>query len=618
MDIPGEEDERVVDGVGFLRRVNAGERPTLPESVVVVGGGDVAMDACRAALRLPGCREVKVVYRRGAEDIPARAIELEGAIKEGVEFVYNTQQVSVSADAERLRLHCVKTAAGPADEDGRRRPVVVADSEHEIECGMVIAAVGQYGASDELSSHGLMADDRVRTEWEGMRTADPQVFAAGDGAFGGSTIVMAMHHGQRAAYYLRAFLDGHDDPLPYRTPYRTRQVPVAQDIMWERFAPQHPTFFGLGEKPVEFPEIESTYDWDTAKAEASRCYRCDAETGSPDYSVRHREDIFSMARTNPADHDKLAAMLRRRLTLRDNPFAEDRAPSLDDLVFLPANLSRLVIDPYREPCKVSVSLSGSLELPHPFLIGGFDGAPREITAAVKTGADQAQAMIISATRPDSGLWMQLVGDNHEPHADAQALIFTPDSLKAGTACHQSQARGILITPSDTQNEALQLALDETVDFAVLDLCDALSHPDALNREVGNGPRIDLLRDAVRYLRAQNREEAFTIIVAGGVRSGTDAAKLIGLGANIVVLGMAAGFAVGAEIDDDGVAFRADRAAAERADGLKNIVTASIGEASMMARCCGKTQLQNIEPEDLRAVTIASSEASGIPLVGLDP
>jgi hypothetical protein len=180
-----------------------------------------------------------------------------------------------------------------------------------------------------------------------MRTDDEKIFAAGDGAFGGSTIVMAMSHGQRAAYYIRAFLEGRDSPMPYRTPFRTRRVPVAQDIMWEKWPEQEAEFFGLGDKPIEFPEIEATYDEESARREAARCYRCDAETGSADYSVRHREDLFSMARTNVIDHAKHKAMLDRRLRLRENPFPEGRPPSLDDLVFLPANLSRLVIDPYR-------------------------------------------------------------------------------------------------------------------------------------------------------------------------------------------------------------------------------------------------------------------------------
>ena len=187
MGIPGEEDDRVIDGVGFLRRVNAGERPEMPETVVVVGGGDVAMDACRVAKRLPGCKHVKVIYRRGPDEIPARKIELHHALKEDVEFVYHTQQVAVQPHGNQLALRCVKTGLGEPDEDGRRRPVAIEGSDHEILCGTVIAAVGQRGICEELDRAGMMGSDRVRTEWDSMRTSDPKVFAAGDGAFGGST-----------------------------------------------------------------------------------------------------------------------------------------------------------------------------------------------------------------------------------------------------------------------------------------------------------------------------------------------------------------------------------------------------------------------------------------------
>ena len=130
-------------------------------------------------------------------------------------------------------MRCVRTTLGDPDESGRRAPVNVPGTEHDIACGMVIASVGQEGLCDDLDRRGLMSSDRVRTEWEGMRTSDPKVFAAGDGAFGGSTIVMAMNHGQRAAYYVKAFLEGRSETLPYRTPHRTRRVPVAQDLDWE-------------------------------------------------------------------------------------------------------------------------------------------------------------------------------------------------------------------------------------------------------------------------------------------------------------------------------------------------------------------------------------------------
>ena len=87
MGIPGEKAPFVEDGVSFLYRVNDGERPTLPETVLVIGGGDVAMDACRVAKRLPGVKQVKVIYRRDFEAMPARREELHGAIEEGIEVM---------------------------------------------------------------------------------------------------------------------------------------------------------------------------------------------------------------------------------------------------------------------------------------------------------------------------------------------------------------------------------------------------------------------------------------------------------------------------------------------------------------------------------------------------
>ena len=83
--VPGDDLANVMDGVTFLNRINGGERPILPAHVVVVGGGDVAMDACRTAKRLPGVKTVTVLYRRGPDEIPARKYELEAAIAEGVE-----------------------------------------------------------------------------------------------------------------------------------------------------------------------------------------------------------------------------------------------------------------------------------------------------------------------------------------------------------------------------------------------------------------------------------------------------------------------------------------------------------------------------------------------------
>jgi len=619
MRIAGEDDPRVVDGVSFLRRINAGERPELPETVVVVGGGDVAMDACRSALRMPGCERVKVVYRRSPEEIPARRDELEGALEEGIEFVYNTQQVAVVEKGNGLALACLRTEMGAPDPaDGRRRPVAVAGSEHDIDCGLVIAAVGQQAESEHLTQKGLMDRDRVRADYEGMRTEDPKVFAAGDGAFGGSTIVMAMNHGQRAAYYIKAYLDGLEDPLPYRTPYRTRRVPVAQDIMWERFPRQEQAFHGVGEDPVAFPEIESGYDLETAKAEAARCYRCDAETGSNDYSVKHREDIFSMARTNPNDSAKLRAMLDHRLASRVNPFPEGRPATLDDLVFLPANLSRLVIDPYREACRVDTDLAGKLEMDSPFLVAGFDEAPTQVWASLVAGLSAASTAYVGRRDPGpEATWLQLLsGKSDAPSAAAAGLIAkfagngSPGRIER---LRDDQLVGFAVSARAQLPDAIAQSFELGCDVLLLDATGAM---ESAWPELARPPDLSILRDAIRVLRGLKREGDIDLLYFGGARSGTDGAKLIAQGISAVVLGVPLGLAMGGRITAERtLAFASDYCDEDRRLAVANILKASVGEASMMARCTGKTNLHNLEPEDLRAITLASAEATGIPLVG---
>ena len=148
------------------------------------------------------------------------------------------------------------------------------------------------------------------------------------------------------------------------------------------------------------------------------------------------------------------------------------------------------------------------------------------------------------------------------------------------------------------------------DMLLLDGSAGLGTPWA---ELTGAPDLTILRDAVAILRRLDREEEIDLVYFGGVRSGTDAAKVIALGTVAVVLGVAVGLAAGGAITGRReLTFSADRSDEDRTAGTANIIKATASEASMMARCTGKTNLQNVEPEDLRALTVATATATRNP------
>ena len=196
-----------------------------------------------------------------------------------------------------------------------------------------------------------------------------------------------------------------------------------------------------------------------------------------------------------------------------------------------------------------------------------------------------------------------------PSADAAGLIyalghrFTPVDA---TAAAEGQVLGLSVSSPEVLEEAIPHTLEAGFDMLLLDGSAGLGAPWA---ELRGAPDLTILRDAVAILRRLNREEEIDLVYFGGVRSGTDAAKVIALGTVAVVLGVAVGLAAGGAITGaHELAFSADRTT-----GTVNIIKATASEASMMARCTGKTNLQNVELEDLRALTVATAHASGIPL-----
>jgi NADPH-dependent glutamate synthase beta subunit-like oxidoreductase len=613
--VPGDGLPGVIDGVTFLARVNGGARPTMPETVLVIGGGDVAMDACRVARRLPGVKSVRVLYRRGPHEIPARKHELEAAIEEGIEIVYNVQPVAVTegSDGETI-LRVQKTRLGDPGPDGRRRPIAIDGEDEEIAAGLIIASVGQKSLSRELERCGLMADDKIETDPVTMRTRMARVYAAGDGAFGPSTIVNAMGQGHRAAYYVIAQLEGIDNPKPYATPNRTRSVPVAQDPLWEKLPVEHPHFLGLGEDPQAFAESEANYTEQSAMEQAARCYRCDTETGSADYSVKLRETIFEMVNLTPLPQPR-AAITRTRLVPREDPFPAEHRASFDDLTFVPANLSRLVIDPYREGCKTRTLLgAGGIILEQALLVGGFDAESEPVKAAVAAGIAAGGGGYVGRTAIAGNIpWLQLLHAREPADAAAAAAVgIVEDALFVPTTARDGQVTGLCLSAGQLE-AGIPYALEQGIGIVVLDASRTIDKPWP---ELSTGPDLSLITEAVALLRAMNAEEGVDLVYFGGIRSGTDLAKALSLGAIAGIAAVAPALAMGGEIGAGGIVFPPLATPRQRTDAVANYLKAASSEVSMMARCTGKTNIHNLEPEDLRSLTLAAERATGIIMAGL--
>ncbi len=217
MGIEGENLKGVYSANEFLTRINLmkayKEDSRTPvqrgKRVAVVGGGNVAMDAARSAIRL-GADKVYVIYRRSLEEIPARAEEVEHAIEETIEFKTLTNPIRIVGDEDKnvCGIECVKMELGEPDESGRRRPSVVKGSEHIIDVDCVIMAIGTSPnplikattAGLEVNSRGgIVTDETGKTSREG-------VFAGGDAVTGAATVIKAMGAGKAAAIAIDEYI----------------------------------------------------------------------------------------------------------------------------------------------------------------------------------------------------------------------------------------------------------------------------------------------------------------------------------------------------------------------------------------------------------------------------
>jgi len=272
--IPGEDAPQVLSGVEFLRKVNLGEKVDLGKKVAVIGGGDVAMDAARCAVRL-GAKEVTVYYRRSSLEMPARADEVQGAQEEGVTFRYLVTPTKVLAEpGQSLKMECIEMELGEPDFSGRRRPVVKAGSQFTVQVDTIITAIGQKPSVEGLKGiFNLTESEAVECDEVTLSTKIPGVFAGGEVRTGPGIAIEAVREGKEGAQSIIRYLTGQD-----LTQGRTQKPKVSpKPVIMKDLALVKRTAIrelGVQERIDSFKEIALGLTEEEAKREAGRCLNC--------------------------------------------------------------------------------------------------------------------------------------------------------------------------------------------------------------------------------------------------------------------------------------------------------------------------------------------------------
>ena len=206
--IPGAELEGVVSAADYLSKINL--ENTLPESrkIAIIGGGNVVMDACRAAMRGPKAEKVYVVYRRSLLEMPADPTEIQEAMDEGIEFMYLTGPLEVLGENGKVTgLKCQKMFLSDPDESGRRSPVPLKDSEFVLDVDCIIEAIGN--GSDNACADGVKTSEGkgyITVDDDTFATSRKGVYAGGDTVTGPKTVISAMGAGKEAAIAISEYL----------------------------------------------------------------------------------------------------------------------------------------------------------------------------------------------------------------------------------------------------------------------------------------------------------------------------------------------------------------------------------------------------------------------------
>ncbi|MCG8334449.1 MAG: FAD-dependent oxidoreductase [Proteobacteria bacterium] len=295
----GEELEGVWKGTEFLQKRELGIDVDLKgKRVVVVGGGNTAMDACRSSLR-QGASEVTLLYRRTRNEMPANEVEIVASEHEGIKYELLAAPTRLIGDENGVlkQIEYLRMELGEPDASGRRRPVPIEGSEVTIDVDVVISAIGQRPLTDwytdDLKERGMKLTrwDTIEADEETLQSDIPHVFTGGDLWSGPALLIDAVGTGRRAARSIHRFLNGQDLTHPYGTYKAPQRVPESGDVPLDGVArkpkveqPELP----VKERIKTFDEVDLTVTPELMQAEADRCMRC----GTLCYFSDNQKDKF--------------------------------------------------------------------------------------------------------------------------------------------------------------------------------------------------------------------------------------------------------------------------------------------------------------------------------------
>ena len=275
--IPGEKARGVRQGVDFLREVNLTGKAGIGEKVAIIGGGNVAIDVSRSAVRL-GAKEVHIIYRRTRAEMPAWEEEIQATEAEGVEITYlSAPQEVLTQDGSVVGLRCIRMELGEPDSSGRRRPVPIPGSEYDIEIDQLVPAIGQrpdLSAIENVTGLKISRWGTVEADSVTYTTDHEGVFAGGDLQTGPGIAIAAIAAGREAAKSIVRYFDGQDmakgrEPATHEDPVY-RPIPEDEPEILRSKMPELP----VEKRAGNFKEVELGYDEASGREEAARCLNC--------------------------------------------------------------------------------------------------------------------------------------------------------------------------------------------------------------------------------------------------------------------------------------------------------------------------------------------------------